>query len=88
MRTLIGRATLGIVAALDASARTVGFDPVLVAQTDAAQGISLSAGISASVVSVSFIIRVQSAELPAVAKSEVGISHRGGVEQIGEEKSR
>ena len=96
MRIFVGGTVVGIVTALDASARAAGFDElnvVVIAQANAALGVPISAGASARVVLASCIVRVQSAELlwtdtPCDCKSEVAISHWGGVNQSGREKPR
>ena len=84
----VGGAVLGIVAALDASAGTTGFDEldiVLVAQTDAVLRVPPSAGTSARVVLTSCVAGVQSAEFlgtdaPSDCESEVRTSYLVNVE--------
>lgn len=90
----VGGTVIGIVAALDASARATGFDKldvVIVTQTDTALGVSMSAGTSAGIVLTSCIVRIQSAEFlwtdtSSDCRSGVGMSHRGG--EHGEINSR
>ena len=87
LRIFVGRTVLGVVTALDASTRAAGFDElnvVLVAHANAALGVSHPVDTSARIVLAPCIVRVQSAELlwadaPCDCKSEVGISHHGGV---------
>ena len=87
-RIFVGGTVVGIVTALDASARAAGFDElnvVVIAQANAALGISHPAYTSAGIVLAPCIVRVQLADLlwtdaPCDCKSGVGISHRGEVE--------
>jgi hypothetical protein len=84
LRVFVGGTVVGIVAALDASARTAGFDKldvVVVAQANAALGVPLSVYTSTGIVLASRIVGVQLAEIlgtdtPGDCKSGVRISHR------------
>ena len=81
----VSGAVVGIIAALDASARTTGFDELnvmLVAQTDAVLGVPPSTRTPARVILTPRVARVQSAEFlgtdaPSDYRSKNGISHRG-----------
>jgi len=82
---LVSGAVVGIVATLDASARTTGFDEldvVLVTQADAVLGVPPSTCTSARVLLTSCVARVQPTEFlrtdaPSNCGSKNGISHRG-----------
>jgi len=86
-RILVDGTVRGIVAALDASTRAAGFyelNVVVVAQANAALGVSHPVYTPARIVLAPCIGRVQLADplwtdAPCDCKSEVGISHRGGV---------
>ena len=75
----VGGTVVGIVAALDASARTAGFDEldvVVVTQANAALGVPLSVYASTGIVLASRIVSVQLAEIlgtdtPGNCKSEI-----------------
>jgi len=86
-RILVDGTVRGIVAALDASTRAAGFDElnvVVVAQANAALGVSHPIHTSIGIVLAPCIVRVQLADLlwtyaACDCKSEVGISHQSGV---------
>ena len=83
----ISGTVIGIVTTLDTSTRTTGLDEldvVVVAQTNTTLRVAVSTSTSAGVVLTSCVARVQPVDClrtdtPSDCKSEVGMSHRGGV---------